>query len=381
MESECCPECGVKDGWVQTREFELVCQECGCIPADDNMLVGRHNIHAKGNTIFDVLDDDNAQISRVKKRKRDSEPGEEDGCLPLILEEEDDYYAKRRKEDKELDGDETTYQRIFHFNERLTQLNISEPGIPLELFNLLVQRYWTKLCYDKENTPLPDQLTKEDIKRLCAETIVPDDLKEKYRSKKFRKNAHHDMRRYAEKWISIRARLGGYTAPSLTDEQLREIRGLFMEAEKAFKVIRHNGGCDGKNRHCHKGPTRCRHNFLNYNYVLVQLLRKMGIADIYIPWLPQLKTTDKLEELNHYWQRMALHMGWEFEKIVTNEYEYKTEDRAVIVPSRQQFELETDIPLEKQDEMVRIWVRSLRGRHFRYKSMDDKTPIPEEDTP
>lgn len=356
---ERCGGCQKTGTLGSTREDGWVCNDCGWVSMEAP-LIGDYNMYAKGNTVFHTLSEDN-RYKTTRKRKRAG------------VEEED-------LEEEEKEALETTYRRIFHFNERLTQLNLCEPGIPLELFNLIVQRYYSRLQAKEEPTPLPDELTKDDVKRLCNEIEVPEDLQERYRSKKFKKNAHTDMRRYAEKWMSIRARLGGYRPPKLEEGQVKEIRDLFCEAEGAFKKIRHKPECKGE-KDCHKGEAACRHNFLNYNYVILQLLKRMGVHETYLPWFPQLKTKDKLENLNHYWEMMCKELGWEFEKVVSvSDEEEQTSngwERAIPVPQVQAFQKDASLPDSEQERKVRQWASLLRKQPFCYKSKDDHlTEVP-----
>lgn len=273
----------------------------------------------------------------------------------------------------------TTYQRIFHFNERLSQLNHCEPAMPLELFNLLVQRYYKK--YMQGAVPLPDELTKEDIMALCKETKVPAQLQEKYKSQKFKKKPHTDLKRYAEKWISLRMLLGGNVPEPLSESEKERLRCRFLEAEKAFNRIRHHPACrnlGAATGNCHTDPNlRCRHNFPNFNYIMVQLMVLEGIAERYMVWLPQLKTKSKIEDLNHLWSKICKQNRWPFFKliVVSGEEEQADDDNTVIVPAKQRFDIDESIA--DQMEMVKIWQKRLSGAPFYFKSLDDATPMEE----
>lgn len=370
-----CAHCKASNSFVSTNEDTEVCRECGHV--SNSTFVGRYNKFDKSNTIFEKLD------GKGTKRKKGSDPDFDALC-----------------EDMQEDAQQsvmTTYKRIFHFNERLAQLNVCEPAIPLELFNLIVQKYYRlRKKSKKELMRCPDELTKEDIKTLCNLIKVPPELQSKYQSKKFKQKAHMDMKRYTEKWIAIRSYLGGYKPPKLDPEDLHTIRSLFLDLQVPFEKVRHNPGCDGSTK-CHKSPGKCRHNFLNYNYVIIQLLRRMGMEHIYRPWLPQLKTPDKLKKLNQYWKTMTTELGWDYvevrkkfgkdkhgwrkklrakeEEEKEKEEEQKNKESLIIIPAESEFQIGPDVPQAEQDEVVEQWAQTLRER-FKFKSYDDNTLDP-----
>lgn len=166
-----CLNCKAENSFVSTDEHEEVCRECGVVSS--TLLVGKYNKYETGNTIFDKLD------KRGTKRSR---PEQADGQKIDMGEIESPDQAEIK----------TTYKRIFHFNERLAQLNVCEPAIPLELFNLIVQKYrkCRQIKKQKIGELTPDELTKDDIRALCGAIDIPPQLQEKYASKKFKCQKH-----------------------------------------------------------------------------------------------------------------------------------------------------------------------------------------------
>jgi hypothetical protein len=202
-----------------------------------------------------------------------------------------------------------TYAAIFHFNERLAQLCLAEPAIPQELWCLIEVEFDFG---DFERTyPDAKALTKQDISKICGIIRVPDKLQEKYRSKKFKQQPLSNMKRFAEKWLTIRKRLGGEAPPPLHPNDINAMQRDFLALLRPFNIFRHNPGCSGGNK-CHKGPTKCRHNLPNYNYIIFQLLRRRGKAEVYRKFLPQLRTTTKIKNLDSLCKQIWDWLGWNF---------------------------------------------------------------------
>lgn len=201
-----------------------------------------------------------------------------------------------------------TYHAIFHFNERLAQLCLQEPPIPRKLWQLIAFEF----DYGDFDRTYPDakQLTKADVARICRSISVPEDLQEEYRSTKFKCNPLKDMNRYTEKWLTIRKKLGGTAPPPMHPNDVEQLQRDFLGLLRPFNYFRHNQGCLG--RKCHKSPSKCRHNLPNYNYLILQLLRRRNKHEIYLPWLPQLKTGSKIRNLDSLCQKIWNYLGWNF---------------------------------------------------------------------
>ena len=348
-----CPNCKEKGHVVQTREDQCVCSTCGLVVHEDEVIFSSEWVPQK-------TDRPASSVPPKKRKYRDL-----GGCKEL-------HEYERELEKRAKLG--STYKRIFHFNERLTQLNMCEPPMPLELFGLLAGTY--KELYEQKRIGTPDELDKKAVSKLCCSIELDEEYKEKYRSKKFKQNPHNDMKRYREKWISIRAFLGGYKPPKLTAEQLFEIRRLFMQIEAPFQEIRHVPSCDRKDKKCHLSKG-CRYTMLNYNYILVQLLNFMGLYETYAPWLPQLSTPRKVASLNWYWKKICEKLNWQYTEIIvvknkdhhgwrnrklmkmTDEDFQKGKEHPVLVIRDTPMKPGDDIPEKDQLEKVNSWLTTL----------------------
>lgn len=206
-------------------------------------------------------------------------------------------------------GRESTYKRIVHFNERLSQFLLTEPSMPDELFELLENE-----AIDATKYPDWKDLTKEDIKRICKSVKVPPDLQEKYRSKKFKQRPLTNMTRFVEKWLSIKNRLCGWIPTHPEDWVMEEMRTKFVQLQVPFEYIRHTPQCDGNTYKCHK-VFKCRHNFPNLNFTIVQLLKLIIkddklLEEEFMPLFPQLKTRGKRKNLQKMWDKLIDYVGW-----------------------------------------------------------------------
>lgn len=202
-----------------------------------------------------------------------------------------------------------TYRAIFHLNERLAQLCLAEPTIPAELWELIEMEFDFG---DFERTyPKAPELTKADIAKICGSITVPDDLQEKFRSKKFKQNPLKNMKRYTEKWLTIRKKLGAERPPPLHPNDVLALQTDFVALLKPFNIYRHTDQCKGGPK-CHLSSSKCRHNLPNYNYLMLQLLRRRGKAAIYKKYLPQLRTGGKVKNLDNLCAKMWNWLNWDF---------------------------------------------------------------------
>lgn len=202
-----------------------------------------------------------------------------------------------------------TYQAIFHFNERMAQLCLQEPTIPSDLWELIQNEFdWGDL---ERVYPDAKALTKEDVSKICGSIMVPGDLQEKYRSKKFKCNPLKNLKRFSEKWLTIKKKLGGDSPPPLHPNDIYYMQREFITILMPFNIFRHNTSCAG-GRKCHKSASKCRHNLPNYNYIIFQLLRRRGKGDLYRSWLPQLRTPAKIKALDKLCEKIWDYLGWDF---------------------------------------------------------------------
>jgi hypothetical protein len=146
---------------------------------------------------------------------------------------------------------------------------------------------------------------------------------------------------YGERWIEIRFRVwNNYVRvegqwirrglgmrehldvaadhPRFSDNELNLLRHRFLEASIAFDQTLYRTGKRRTRRDnlikSNTGVAHCRHNMPNYNFVIHQLLCRMGIrerseAHFYF-FLP--RTTKVIRELESMWRVMCAKLGWRY---------------------------------------------------------------------
>lgn len=205
-----------------------------------------------------------------------------------------------------------TYKALFHFNERMRQLCLQEPTIPSKLWRLIEVEFDFG---DFERTyPDAERLTKEDVAKICGSITVPERYQEKFGSKKFLQKPLTSMKKFTEKWLTIKNKLGGGAPPTLHPNDVEQMQRDFVALLRPYNIYRHNPGCPGGPK-CHKSPAKCRHNLPNYNYLILQLLRRRGKAELFRPYLPQLKTDSKIKALDRLCVKMWQYLQWEFQPV------------------------------------------------------------------
>ncbi|MEM3062191.1 MAG: hypothetical protein QW303_01405 [Nitrososphaerota archaeon] len=203
-----------------------------------------------------------------------------------------------------------TYQAIFHFNERLAQLDCTDPAIPKSVMDRIYTqniRYMAK-CLET-NTPII--YNREVIAReILGPLTWPEDLK---LTKKGRPRSKTVAQTFLERWIRIRYELDGKRPPIMTIEFKKEIQSLFRLVAVAWPFCRHDEQCDAYRfwTECTADGkvVVCRHNLLNYNFIFQQLIahmmhqnpQKYAFADGYLDYLPTLETPKRLEKLVYFW--------------------------------------------------------------------------------
>jgi len=202
----------------------------------------------------------------------------------------------------------STYKRITHFNERLAQLFLVDPPMAEELYELVENEAYSPAY------PNFEQLSKEDFRKICRSIKVPKHLQEKYRSTKFKMRPLTDMNRFVEKWLTLRYKMSGVKPVLPPASVVDEMRTRFVQLQVPFEMIRHKPKCDGRTPKCHH-VYKCRHNFINYNFTIIELLRLIlkddeTISKDYLPILPQLKTRPKRRQLKTMWDKLIDYVGW-----------------------------------------------------------------------
>ena len=206
------------------------------------------------------------------------------------------------------------YKRVHHLHERLAQWTCQEPKVPDELLGLILDEIDTGKYGDKQT------IEREAVISAIRAVEVPQRLQEKYRSTKFKKLPMRNLRRYMERWRSIQQRVRGKPLEQPTQELLDNIKRGFVQMQINFEMFRHSKACNihKKNygtrpRRCHKNPLyKCRHNFPNMNFVILQLIERYGGEDERKKWepvFPQISNA-KRRRLMQYWQAMKRKIGW-----------------------------------------------------------------------
>lgn len=142
------------------------------------------------------------------------------------------------------------------------------------------------------------------ITKILRAVRVPRQLQEKYRSQKFRKLPLKDLNRYNEKWRTIQSTLTGKKLATPSYPVLSKMRAGFLRLQPVFERVRHTDKCKGGFK-CHK-QYGCRHNFINYNYVIVQLLKEVGGETEVQRWAHCFKqiSAPKRRRLDRMWAKM-----------------------------------------------------------------------------
>ena len=160
------------------------------------------------------------------------------------------------------------YQCIFYLHERIKQLEIGEAAIPDDDF--------------------------ERIRMAVAEQGGATDKPSIQRA--LRSLRGHFSKRYLERWLQIRRRLGGSRPREFVSDERIRLDHLFRAYETTYKL--------------YVRPPNRKH-LLHYNYVLRQLCRLIGRADLE-EYFPLLKTRDKLVWTEAQWRRVCELNYWTF---------------------------------------------------------------------
>lgn len=158
----------------------------------------------------------------------------------------------------------SVYKRIHHWHERMSQWCGQEPRIDPEIM-ALIEREARKRKYERS-------YGRGTIAEILRSVRVPHRLQEKFRSQKFKKLPMTTLNRFNEKWRTIQSRLTGEKMQLPRPDLLRNMRTGFLQLQPVFERVRHSSNCTGGFK-CHK-RFGCRHNFINYNYVIIKLIEQ-----------------------------------------------------------------------------------------------------------
>lgn len=254
-----CPEClGCSKNIISTIEFESVCTDCGYV-FQEPVLAGVPFLHCS------------LSSSRGK-------------C----------------------------YKAVFHFNERCALFTMEDPVIPDEMFELIEREAWATYHSDQEDClvfsyPHPEDLTREDIRRILRSITVPSYLEETFfEHPRCKKRSVSMCRKYLEKWLTIKKRLSGkspYKSDGLVDPPWQLVKGL-KESFACIPTVFYRRLYGDKRR-----------NLPNYNLLFAALLCRLGHPE-YIPYFPMLKSPTKLINAVEMVREIFDDLRWSFPSLL-----------------------------------------------------------------
>lgn len=152
---------------------------------------------------------------------------------------------------------------------------------------------WLAKLQAKELTDIPEQVInalKVELKKariMDASLITPKKVKELLKKLKFSK--------YYEHVPSITNMLTGKAAPKFSVQLEARLRQMFEEIQEPFELYR----------------PKDRSNFLSYGYVLYKFCELLE-EDEYLPYLPLLKSFQKLHAQDMIWKQITNHLKWQY---------------------------------------------------------------------
>lgn len=191
---------------------------------------------------------------------------------------------------------QSQYQRQFHFNEQIAQYRNKGPRMPDDLFLLWTMEYSEGV--ESNVYPSPHKLTKSDIGRVSRSVKLTGDLREKYRSGKYKKNYRENLAMMAERWVQIKSRLINKEVALFTDDWCTQVRYFFHYLQSPFNQLIFN-----------KPPPFGRHNWPSYPLTFVIAGEKLGY-----PQYAHMFTLNKSKAVlkkncTIYWM-LFRHLGW-----------------------------------------------------------------------
>ena len=162
-----------------------------------------------------------------------------------------------------------SYRRSNHFNEWITQFCGNESTqIPDDILDSL------RAELKKQRIESASEITHTRVRALL---------------KKLRLN------KYYEHTPHITNLLSGIRAPQMSAILEERLRMMFNEIQTPFDKV------------CPKG----RKNFLSYSYTIYKMLELLG-EDMFLPFLPLLKSREKLTAQDCIWRAICAELQWEF---------------------------------------------------------------------
>lgn len=199
------------------------------------------------------------------------------------------------------------YKHIFHFNERIANLNCQDPAIPDDLFRLVKNAHRNRLRRRD-----PPRVWYGYVREILRAVRVPPDLQEKYRGRRYKKLPLTNMeKKFSERWITIRYRLTGRRPVPLEPRDIRALQLLFLGLLAPFNYIRHEDGCK-KNGKCHK-THGCAYKLPPYNFIIKELMfvwKGRAYRDRYARYLLHTRSCASTRKIRKIWDQIAAYNMW-----------------------------------------------------------------------
>lgn len=199
------------------------------------------------------------------------------------------------------------YKHVFHFNERLANLDCADPCIPEDVFALV------ELAFERRrDLPRGADMGYADVRSLLRSVIVPADIGEKYRGKRYKMLPLTNLcDKFSERWLTIRYRLTGHRPPPLARDLKQRLQMYFCGILAPFGKIRHKPECDA-GLGCHK-RFGCEYKLPPYAFIMKELLFLVGGPGLLLTYEDYLihKTTDRcMAKLRRTWEAIANYNSW-----------------------------------------------------------------------
>lgn len=270
-----CPECGSRDLQEIAHDNDIVCRECGLVVC--------------GQALLDPVTADRPNESAYW------------ASVLVSLKNESKTFPRGH-----------TYQAIFHYNERIAQLDCYDPDIPTEIMQQIRMVHRKNCAANREYIKQP--FTRAFIEdQILAHVTWPESLQY---TKHGRPRQKTPLQTFSERWIRIRYELTNMRPPLMTAEFRTAIQGLFRIVALAWPIVNHDHFCTFRTtgKCSHSKMLICRHNLPNFNWITQQLIVHLGLrskdfqyADAYIDYLPAIDTPRRLEFLKIFWDRLFFH--------------------------------------------------------------------------
>lgn len=250
------------------------------------------------------------------------------------------------------DAKGSTYKALFHWNERIAQLDCRDPPLPrglLEAINGVLGSKLEILAQESKKNVYIDWgevLNKTEIENILKEIRgnlyykhkkvkqVTKKGEKRYSLKKYQyfrpcclmaKGTHKCKghccharkcrcipmnKKFTERWIRIRYEMTGLRPPPITPEMRIDLQDLFLKVNLAWQFVRHDKRCDGTD--CALPGYKCRHNLGNYGFIFIQLFchlaehypKRWEKAGEFLPYISTLKTRERLDWIKTKWKEM-----------------------------------------------------------------------------